>query len=268
MGTKYACCKPVFILLALLTTTPPAHAVDAALLPLVIKGCYTVAWRGIPLGRINLDAAEDATSYRMVIDSKTRGIGALVSDAAQVITVLGRKTGEDSYVPVQYRSRPHDRNDHSVITLTYDETGAIVSRERENDDDPAWRPPVPPERINSAHDPVTASFLLRRKLYAALVSSSAQVGTRTYDGMRLAEMTLNRAANSRVEIMGRYIDSVNVIIRRTPIEGYTPKELKKYKKGDPEIHLYFSRDAAFIPVRATARTAIGELSMTLKEIVK
>jgi hypothetical protein len=58
---------------------------------------------------------------------------------------------------------------------------------------------------------------------------------------------------------------VNVAIARIPINGYTPKELKKFKKGDPEIRLYFSNDAAFLPIRATAKVTLGELSLTMVE---
>jgi Protein of unknown function (DUF3108) len=122
---------------------------------------------------------------------------------------------------------------------------------------------VPFASVNTARDPVTGSYMLRRALYAALPTSQNEVATKTYDGLRLATMKMVRDTNAKVAVMGEYKDTINVAITRTPINGYTPKELKKFKKGDPEIRIYFTNDAAFLPVRATAKTLVGELSMTL-----
>jgi hypothetical protein len=243
----------------------PAFAADSsALSPLILNGRYQVAWSGITIGRINLIAYEDAASYRMSIDTKTRGIGAIVSDEAQLVTAKGSKTSEATYIPASYDSRPQRNIDEEdTITLTYDAKGDISNRLRTRDDDPAWRAPVAFATINTARDPITATFMLRRMLYASLANGPNEVATKTYDGKRLAEMRLIRAANVKVEVMGSYKDSINVAVTRTPIEGYTPKELKKFKKGDPEIRVFFTNDSSFLPVRATAKTPLGELSMTL-----
>jgi Protein of unknown function (DUF3108) len=136
---------------------------------------------------------------------------------------------------------------------------------RNPDDDPAWRAPVSFKHINTARDPITASFMLRRMLFAARENPAAMVSTRTYDGARLAEMKMIRAANAKVAVMHQYKDAINVAVVRLPIEGYTSKEIKKFNSGDPEIRLYFSNDAAFIPIRATAKVLIGELSLRLDD---
>ena len=191
-------------------------------------------------------------------------MGAIAGDEARLIIARGSKAPDGSYIPASYESKPQkDDEDEDVITLTYDAAGNISKRVRKKDDNPAWRPAVPFEVVNTARDPVTGSFMLRRALYEALATDQNKVGTKTYDGMRLATMRMIRAANAKVEVMGEYKDTINVAITRTPIDGYTPKELKKYNKGDPEIRMYFTNDAAFLPVRATAKTLVGELSMTL-----
>jgi hypothetical protein len=233
--------------------------------PLVLNAKYTIAWSGIPLGRILIEAHEDGASYRMSIDTKTKGIGALVSDEARVVSAQGTKASDGSYIPSRYHSRPHRKGGDDLTTLTYDAKGDIVKRERVPEDDPAWRPPVPFAEVNTARDPITAAFILRRKLYEAMADKKAEIGMRTYDGRRLAEMKLIRTSDARVAVMDKYYESVNVGITRTPINGYTPKELKKFKKGDPAIHLFFTKDSAFLPIRATAKTPVGELSMTLSE---
>ncbi|MFZ4540526.1 MAG: DUF3108 domain-containing protein [Rickettsiales bacterium] len=249
-----------------LALTAPVSAAEPTLSPLVLNGRYKIAWSGITLGRINIIAKEDTTSYYFSVDTKTRGMGALISDEAQFASAEGTKSAEDTYIPAKYTSRPLKKDDPDIVTLTYDANGDIVNRLRTKDDDPAWRAPVTFAKVNTARDPITASLILRRELYASLTNGAKEVDTRTYDGMRLAQMKMIRAADAKVEVMGEYKDTICVGIVRNPIEGYTPKELKKFKKGDPDIRLYFSKDAAFLPVRASAKTAIGELSLTLIEM--
>ena len=243
---------------------PQARA-EGAVTPLNLSARYIVAWSGITIGRIIITAKEDASSYSMSVDTKTHGLGSLVSDEASIVSARGSKKPDGTYVPAAYHSGPQNSNDakRDITDLTYGAAGMIEKRVREPEDDPAWRPLVPFGEINTARDPITAGFILRRQLHDALGNKTAEVSTRTYDGARLATMKMIRTANAKVEIMGTYKDTVNVQITRTPINGYTPKELKKFNKGDPEIHLYFSNDEAFLPVRASVKVALGELSLTL-----
>lgn len=262
MGSMRAGYKLVMVVCCFSLVSSAARA-EEAIAPLVLNARYLIAWSGITIGRINVVAREDEKTYFMQIDTKTRGVGSLVSDEASVITIEGTKDANGNYIPRRYKARPHHEGQRNITELTYDEKGNIVNRLRNPDDDPAWRPPVAFKQINTATDTVTASFLLRRMLYAARENPAATVSTRTYDGARLAEMKMIRAANAKVAVMNRYKDAVNVAIVRTPIEGYTPKEIKKFNSGDPEIRLYFSNDTAFLPIRATAKVLVGELSLRM-----
>ncbi len=255
----YKAFTAVFLLAA---SAAPALAVEP-LSPLILNARYIISWSGITLGRINVTAREDAGSYSLIVDTKTHGVGAIVSDEASIVRAEGTKNAAGDYVPVSYHAGPQGKKSGTNTTLNYDAKGLIATRTRDPEDDPAWRPPVTFEQIDTAHDPITASFMLRRMLYAAQQKSDASVATRTYDGARLAEMRMTRTINARVPVMDGYKDAVNVVVTRTPIEGYTPKELKKFKKGDPEIHLYFTNDAAFLPIRASARIEFGELALTM-----
>ena len=248
-----------------LCLSAPVLAAPEPLKPFNLTGRYTIAWSGITLGRIILTVREDGTSYAMSVDTKTRGIGAMISDEKRIVSTEGTKNEAGDYIPVRYHSAPQKKAEGDIVTLTYDAKGNIAKRERKDPDDPSWRPLPSNEEINTARDPITAALILRRQLYASLDTADSTISTRTYDGLRLAQMRLIRTLNSKVEVMGHYVDTVRVAVKREPINGYTPKELKKYKKGDPEINIYFSNDADFLPVRATARATIGELSMTLIE---
>ncbi len=245
----------------------PQAKADGALNPLNLDARYNVAWSGIVIGRIIVHAHEDATSYSLSIDTKTHGLGSLISDESSQVSAQGSKKPDGTYVPVLYHSGPHgkeaDKHDRDVTELTYGTDGNITKRLRIPEDDPAWRPPIKFADIDTARDPITAGFILRKQLHNAIDNKTMEVSNRTYDGARLATMKMTRTVNAKVEVMGIYQDTVNVQVTRTPVTGYTPKELKKFNKGDPEIHLYFSNDSAFLPVRASAKVLLGELSLTM-----
>ncbi len=253
----------IFTAVFLATLISGQAQANEPLSPLNLKARYLISWGGITIGRINITAREDATSYSLVVDTKTHGAGSIVSNEANVVEANGTKTADGTYIPVRYHSAPQGKHKDDTIDLTYDAKGDIVKRVREPDDDPNWRPPVPFVEINTARDPITASFMLRKKLYAAIADANSIVSNRTYDGSRLAQMKMTRAPNAKVAVMDSYKNAVNVVVTREPINGYTPKELKKYAKGDPEIHLYFSDDAAFLPIRASAKLQLGELALTM-----
>jgi hypothetical protein len=240
----------------------PARAAVPDFTPLNLTAHYTVAWNGIPIGRINMTASEDALGYRMVVDTKTHGLAALFNDVRSVTQAEGHKEGA-SYIPRRYDIRPQGNDDIRHTTVTYDAQGQIATRERAPAEDPSWRPVVPLVDADAATDPITASFAARGKLHDAMAQNNREMTLKTYDGARLAEMHFTVVSPARVEVMGEYVDAINTIVARQPIAGYTPKEIKKYKKGDPTIHLYFSADAKFIPLRATVDTVCGELSATL-----
>lgn len=265
MGTYSTACKAGLVVLLVALATPPVMAEETALQPLKLSARYRISWGGLTLGRIRIEAKEDATSYSMAIDTKTSGVGAIISGDRSMNTAHGNIAANFTYLPSLYESKPLDGSDRTVTKLTYDAVGKITKRERTPDDDPNWRPRVPFEEINTAHDSVSAAFVLRRKLHAAMAAGSKEISTRTYDGARLANMKITRQPDVSMEIMGKKQTLVDVTIARIPINGYTPKELKKFKKGDPEIHLYFTSDSAFLPVRASANSGFGELSMTMVE---
>jgi hypothetical protein len=171
--------KVAFSVLCLCLASPAAKAAEP-LAPLNLNARYIVAWSGITIGRINIIAREDGSSYFMSVDTKTRGLGALVSDEASEVTIEGTKTAEGTYIPVQYHSGPQGKTQREITHLTYDAVGNITKRSRDPDDDPAWRPPVPFSEIDTARDPITAAFMLRRELYNALQTNTMEVSHRTY----------------------------------------------------------------------------------------
>lgn len=245
--------------------TPTAHAEAQPLSPLRLSGRYDLAWSGITLGRVRVQVMEDDTSYRFQIDTKTKGIGAIMSDEKSLITTEGRKNAAGDYLPSRYEFRPQKKGDDDLITLTYDDDGKLIQRVRVKDDDPRWRPPVPLDEASTAHDPLTVVFILRHLLHGAVAANQHEVSTRAYDGMRLFTMRVIRDGSGSIKIMDQKREVMLVDVKREPINGYTPKELKKYEKGDPAIRFYFTDDAELLPIAATAAIGFGTLSLTLVE---
>ena len=261
MGPTRIRCKIAFSIFALGALCPPVWAqetaADATLAPFTLSAKYEVDWSGIPIGRINITASEGATGYRMVVDTKTSGIAQLFSDERTEASVEGIGGLGTPYLPRRYASAPQKNGKGQRTTITYDEAGKILSLERLPGDDPNWRPVVPRDQANTATDPITAAFALRRRLHEALATGQTSAAVRTYDGARLATMRATIVQPRTLTVMDQPMAVVDTRITRTPITGYTPKEIKKFEKGDPEIHLYFTRDAEMLPVKITVESGFG-----------
>ncbi len=249
-------------------TTASAHAQVPELAPLVLKTRYDVTLGGINVGRIRITVREDDFRYHMLIDTKSRGLVDMFSPLQSIATVEGHRTPEGEYQANLYKSKADkdgDENDRRVL-IQYDADGTIVKRERVPGDDPAWRPVVPLDQASFADDPMTGFFVHRAALRNAMARNQREAVARTYDGARLADLTLKVVSRARIEIMGNFTDAINTVLTRQPINGYTPKELKKFGDGDPIVHIYFSADARMIPLMATVRVPyLGELKAVMVE---
>ena len=73
-------------------------------------------------------------------------------------------------------------------------------------------------------------------------------------------------SRTRFEIMGKRMNVINTDLTREPIAGYKQKELKKFKEGDPAIHVYFSADEQFLPVQADIAISYGTITAKLESI--
>lgn len=256
-----------FLLPLLLAAAPALACPEHGAAPLNLTGKYAIRWNGITLGRIYLRASETKTRYTLEVDTKTHGIASVFARERRVALTEGRFDTHGNYLPRRYESRPQDDDKGRVTTLAYNAKGEIEKRTRVPDDDPDWRAPVPVSDLKNVTDPITAGLLLRRNMRAAITKGENEITLPTYDGARLARFhfTLSKLP-ARVEVMDSYRDATTLVITREPIAGYTPKELKKFNAGDPLVKLYFSDDAAMIPLRATAETAFGEVSATLEQV--
>jgi hypothetical protein len=150
--------------------------------------------------------------------------------------------------------------------MRYDGDGNLTFRKRLKEDDPNWRAQVPWDEANKATDPVTAAYIVRQNIRDGMEIGNRVTTVKLYDGARLADFMFKVVSPARVEAMDKFYDAINVVVSRAPILGYTPKELKKFKEGDPTVHVYFSADERMLPLKAEMQVTLGKLSATLVEL--
>lgn len=226
---------------------------------------YDVTWNGLPLGRVRITTHEDDFSYRMTVDSKTRGLADMFAESQSIAEVQGA-VRDGAYVPQRYSSTSTSAKEPRKTLITYDEDGKIEKRSRTPQDDPAWRPVVPLAEANSATDPMTAFFILRKTMRDNMAANQRTTKVKTYEGARYAEFSFQVISPATMQIMNKSARAINIVPKRQPLNGYTPKELKKFKKGDPTAHLYMSADARFIPLMVEMALPFGTLKAELTEL--
>lgn len=246
----------------LFSIAPEAHALTS----LNQKSYYRISWNGLTLGRIRITASEKDGNYNLLVDTKSKGIANVFSPFETIASAEGvREDGR--YIPRRYYSKAirSDEGKNRQTEITYDSTGMILKRARTPLDDPSWRPEVPIAEINRAPDPVTAFLQMRHQLMRNVGQGIRETTVMTYDGRRYAGFTVNAIQAGTTLIDGEMKPVVHTVITRQPINGYTPKEWKKFKKGDPTVYAWFSADEAFIPLKIEISLMIGVLRIQLTE---
>jgi hypothetical protein len=257
--------KPLIFLIALMLGAPVAHAQEPPGLELLNgEYKYRIAWNGIKIGRVNFYFEENDTTYRVIVDTKTSGVLRLFHPLQSITTGNGRKA-DGRYIPEFYHANSNSEEGKGrVAKLHFNEEGLLKKRDVTPPEDPLWRPEVPLEELAGAVDPVTIFFVMRQEIARNLTYNIKTTSARVYDGRRLAEISV-RAINAGTRLMDdAVVPMLNTIITRQPMNGYTPKEMKKFEDGDPVLHLYFSRDKRFMPIAAETYLRFGTISATLE----
>jgi hypothetical protein len=250
------------IALLVLCMSPDAHA----LTHLKEEAYYRISWNGLSLGRIRLTIDETPESYNIVVDTKSKGIINLFSPFETIANVEGI-VANGRYIPQTYQSKATRSNDgkNREVRITYDQTGAILERERTPLDDPTWRPEVTLKELNRAPDPITAFMELRQRLWRNIQQGIRETTVTNYDGRRYGGITVNAIQAGETIIDGESRRILHTVLTRQPINGYTPKEWKKFKKGDPTIYVWFSADETFLPIKLEISLLLGSLKVERTE---
>lgn len=261
MGRLVSRYKAVVFAAALAVVTP-AWADVPTLKPMNYTLKYDVTFNGLPIGRIRIVASEDDYKYSASVDTKTRGLLRMFDSTKSLITAAGRKD-EGTFIQKDFSSRSTDDDSTKLTTIRYGMKGEVIKSERKPPDDPANRPPVPLEQASEGMNPLTALLVTRYRLRDYIAANERKVTIRTYDGARLADLTFTAHSRTSFEIMDKRVNVINTELTRKPIAGYKAKELKKFEEGDPIIHVFFSADERFLPVKADINLRFGTISAQL-----
>lgn len=260
--------KPVVAAALLAFAATPAKAQVPDLEPFNYALKYEVTWNNLPIGRIYIETTQTEFRYSLSIDTKTRGILKLFDSTRSSLKTIGRYNDDEKPIASSYDSVSKGDDKTKTTSIRYSMDGEILKRTRNPADDPASRKPVPLEDANNAVDPLTAMYLLREKMHENIANNIRETTIRTYDGARLAEMSFTVISRASMEIMGEHVNAINTVMKRTPIAGYKDKEMKKWREGDPTIHVYWSADGRFIPLQADIDLKFGTISATLDKFSK
>lgn len=258
--------KAVYLAAAFLVASP-ANAQVPDLKPFHYSMKYEVTWNNLPIGRVRIDTTENEFRYSVSIDTKTRGIVRLFDSTTSIVKTIGR-FNDSKPVATSYESVSKGDDSTKTTLIRYNMDGQIVKRSRTPADDPANRPPVPLDDASNAVDPLSALYLLRKKMHGNIADNVRETSMRTYDGARLAEMTFTVISRARLKHMGEHTNAINTVLKRTPIAGYKEKELKKWRAGDPTVHVYWSADGRFIPLQIDINLQFGDISAKLVNITE
>ncbi len=216
---------------------------------------YRISWSGLPLGRIRVDCTETDSSYSMLIDTKSKGVVSVFSPFQTLAQTHGIKQN-GRYLPTRYVSQAEksDEGEDRATSIDYDSVGRIVKRTVTPPDDPAWRPIVALEKVLTIPDPITGFIQIRHALSEAEAQGLKEAIIRTYDGKRFAQLKAKIIPSEKPNLIATRIT-------RKPLDGYTPKELKKFKKGDPELIVWFEKNNAFMPNRLELSMMLGTITV-------
>lgn len=216
---------------------------------------YRISWGGLPLGRIRVSANEDDERYRMVVDTKSKGVVSVFTPFQTIAQVEGIKR-DGRYIPQEYKTNAQksDEGDDRYNFIRYDEEGNITERISKPQDDPRWRPIVPREEVADAADPITCFIAIRSLLLQNREQGVKETALRSYDAKRLALLKATLIPNPDPKK-----GAIATRITRIPLNGYTPKEWKKYRKGDPALTVWFSNDRYVMPTRLELDLMLGTI---------
>jgi hypothetical protein len=230
---------PFVLILAL--ALPGAHAQEPVRYNQ--KGSWYLSWSGIPFAKLWVNVAETPEDYRLTASYKSRGLVRLFNKTKSLVLSNGAANGSHMQV-LAYSYEDAIKKSHT--SLEFDRAGEMVRRIVEPDDDPAHRPPVTADAIKGAVTPGDILFALREGVSQAQAEGNTGFSRLFYEGKRLMQVNAFIAPDTEsYEIRGKSYSVLKLTLSRTLVSGFTNKEIKRYKKGEPPLALYLDAETLF-----------------------
>lgn len=237
--------RPILLAAALAVIYPlPAAAVET-LDNVAATVHYDFSWGGVRFGKISLEADETDATYSIRTLIKSQGLAAIFVKHSSDSKASGTRSGT-AYLPQTYDTNFATRNKKKHVLLNYDGAGNIKEEIMEPAD--TDRPKVSEADRNGARDPLSLLLEIRHKLYDALANSEKTFKVKMYDGRRLTQVQVDIVDLVEKEVAGEKKKLVHVITTRSPLSGYTDKELDRMKDGPNSMNVYFSDDSQLWPM--------------------
>jgi hypothetical protein len=142
--------------------------------------------------------------------------------------------------------------------LRFNASGAVTDELNEPPEDRNDRPEVPHTLKDGSFDPLTALMVMRTQV-AAL---------RVFDAKRLYEVKMEPNSQRTLQLASGARKGVSFNLSRIPLAGMTGKEIKEYKKGEPQLVFYFSNDTQRVPLAVFMPIYFGRLEGALTKECK
>ncbi len=254
--------KRLFFNTLLLTALAAAPALAEQQIPIDFKGVYEFGLGGIPLGRMGLEANQNAGHYSGTCDLMSTGLLKLFVEHKSHTTVYA--SGKDfSYSDIEYETHYSTRKKAKYVKLTY-KNGKLAGEELIPPENYDKRPRVPMEQKEHASDPLSFLVNMRMALIAALKDNRREFTFTVFDGRRLTEANFEIKETPRmIRRNDKKIAVVSVSLTRKLLAGYTKSELAKQDLHEPPLYIYFSRDERLIPLAMETTAWFGTLTAHL-----
>jgi hypothetical protein len=231
------------------------------LAPLALRGQYDFEFSGIPVARIGVEFSQtssraQATSDIMsvgIVDRFVRHSSHTTLVASGINYVYPQRTYETNY-----RTRKKKR--HVKMVVSGDK---VVEHLVEPAENPAKRPPVTDEEKNSAFDPLSFVFAMRKEVFAAVQQGKREFTLRAFDGRRLTEAQFTVLGSRTLRMGEKKLAVQSVSVKRKLINGFTKDELEEFDPKEPALTVHFSDDERFIPVQLDVPLLMQRLTARL-----
>lgn len=249
------------LLISLLFLSYPAFAA-VPMIAVNFNGHYDLSFAGIPFGRMDIEAEEDASHYRMEADIASVGLVDVFAQHSSQTRATA--TGKDfKFTERSYKTHTQTRKKKRDISMDY-KNGRYVNEVVVPPDNRESRAEVPADLKKDAFDPLSIVLELRRIVMQKMATGdNSPFSIKLYDGRRLTRADATLPGSKTIRVNGAPVAVVHLSLKRTPLAGFTDKELSQYQNSEPALDVYFSDDEIFLPVKLSLPFTFGSLEATL-----
>ncbi|HWJ74960.1 MAG TPA: DUF3108 domain-containing protein [Kaistia sp.] len=257
--------RPALVLVAMTGSFPAAaRAPTTVVRSGQVEASYTMGLNGITIGRFQLDAIVERSTYTMTIRGTTSGLSRLVSDGTGLLKSSGQIAGATVLPKDYYLDTTESGQTSSVVDMRM-RSGTIVSV--------AALPPLPikadrvpllPQHKHKIVDPLSAMIA---PLYKGDMARACNRTIPVFDGWQRFDIRLFYKSTAEVKGEGgSYSGTVYVCgARYVPVAGHRPsREQVKFMEANTNLEVWLAPAediGLMLPYRMQIGTEAGVLTI-------